>query len=252
LFILSGGILLFLALVVLGLSLLAERLAGTIPFAMERELIPANEFSDDPKHRTRQQYLQALAMRLGTHMRLPPGMSLQIHYQDEDTVNAYATLGGNIVIYRGLWDRLPDENALAMVLAHEIAHIEHRDPIISLGRGVVIALAIASLAGISNSQTLAGLAGNVTSLTLLKFSRDQEARADRDALAAVQAEYGSVSGATALFRLFDQLQRQRGRETPALFDTHPHNVDRLAVVQALARQHGWPLTGPSRPLPGSG
>jgi len=234
---------------VLVLSLMAERLAVYIPFSMEQDLIPADSFSDAQKPPIQQEYLQALAERLAKHMQLPAGMSVRVHYQDDDAVNAYATVGGNIIVLRGLLEKIPDENALAMVLAHEIAHIKHRDPIISLGRGVVIGLAIASLAGISNSQSLGRIAGNVTSLTLLKFSRDQERRADLEALAAIQAEYGSISGAMSLFRLFDQLQKIQGLELPALFVTHPHNVDRLAEARRYAGQHGWPLTGVSRPLP---
>ncbi len=236
-------------MLVLVLSLIAERLAAHIPFSLEQELIPLDSFSDASEFAARRDYLQRLAERLAAHMQLPAGMSVRVHYVDEDKLNAYATLGGHILVFRGLWEQLPDENALAMVLAHEIAHIKHRDPIISLGRGVVTGLAIASLAGVSNSQALGSIAGNVTALTLLKFSRVQERRADLDALAAIQAEYGSISGAIDLFRLFDQLQKQQGRELPALFETHPHHVDRLAEAQALARQRGWPLAGPSRPLP---
>ena len=64
-----------------------------------------------------------------------------MHYDASDTVNAFATLGGHVVIYRGLLEKLPNENVVAMVVAHEIAHIKHRDPVAALGRGVAITLA---------------------------------------------------------------------------------------------------------------
>ena len=39
------------------------------------------------------------------------------------------------IFFKGLVERLKSEQALAMVMAHEIAHIVNRDPITALGRG---------------------------------------------------------------------------------------------------------------------
>lgn len=65
--------------------------------------------------------LRALAAKLAAVMSLPPGMDVTVHYADEKAVNAMATLGGNVVFYRGLLERLDSEDAVATVLAHEIA-----------------------------------------------------------------------------------------------------------------------------------
>ena len=51
-----------------------------------------------------------------------------MHYDPGGTFNAYATAGGQLVFYRGLLEAMPHENALATVVAHEIAHVAHRDP----------------------------------------------------------------------------------------------------------------------------
>ena len=50
-------------------------------------------------------------------MDLPKDMSITVHYSTDKTVNAMATLVGNIIIFQGLIDVLPNENALAMVMA---------------------------------------------------------------------------------------------------------------------------------------
>lgn len=51
-----------------------------------------------------------------------------------------ATPGGHVIIYRGLLEKIPNENTLVMLLGHEIGHIKLRHPVKALGKGVVIGL----------------------------------------------------------------------------------------------------------------
>lgn len=45
-----------------------------------------------------------------------------------DKINGYSLPGGLVYVTRGLYERVgPDEGALAAVLAHEMAHVLHRD-----------------------------------------------------------------------------------------------------------------------------
>ena len=76
-----------------------------------------------------------------------------MHYDDDAVVNAFATLGGHIVVYQGLLEAVPDENALAMVLAHEIAHVRHRHPIVGLSRSAALGFALMLLGADSGAQT---------------------------------------------------------------------------------------------------
>jgi Zn-dependent protease with chaperone function len=191
--------------------------------------------------------LQGLADRLIGHMNVPAGMRVHVHYQDNATINAMATLGGNVFMYRGLLEKLPHENALAMVMAHEIAHVLHRDPVVGAGRGVAMAVALSSLTmGVGE-----GAAGRMISssalLTGLTFSREQELAADEAALAAVARQYGHVGGATELFRIFQQLREGRG-EPPKFLATHPLTADRITRIEALARERGWLADGAVTPL----
>lgn len=64
---------------------------------------------------------------------LPASIKVTVHYIDEPVINAFATIGGHVFIYRGLIDAITSENGLSMVLAHEIAHINNRHPIAALG-----------------------------------------------------------------------------------------------------------------------
>ena len=53
----------------------------------------------------------------------------QFHVVRSKAVNAESNVDGNIFLTEGLLQQVQDPNVLAFVLAHEIAHCEHRDPL---------------------------------------------------------------------------------------------------------------------------
>lgn len=52
--------------------------------------------------------------------------SFDFYLVNNDEINAYAFFGGNVVFHSGLFREVADENELASVVAHEIAHITQR------------------------------------------------------------------------------------------------------------------------------
>jgi len=244
---LAVGALGAIAVIVALLAWSAEYVARFIPFGVEqalsRKVLGSGfaEASTSSQAEVVQRYLEELTRRLVVAAALPDGMDVTVHFVDEETVNAFATLGGHVVIFRGLLERMPSENALAMVLAHEIAHIKHRDPIVALGRGVTISVALASLAGLADSGFMARVINHAGMLTALKFSRSQETAADDLALEALVATYGHVHGAETLFEI---LQDSGGFEPPAFFSTHPVTAERIAKIKNLARESSAPQLVP--------
>ncbi|GAB1262601.1 M48 family metallopeptidase [Aurantivibrio plasticivorans] len=240
-FILLAGVSAIVVVAVFVLALLAEWLVRFIPFETEAALV-SDGFAEttliDSQRSTGDQaiedYLQALSDRLTEHMDLVDGMSITVHYSDDDLVNAYATLGGHVVVYRGLLEKLNSENALAMVVAHEAAHIAHRDPIVAMGRGLTVGLALACITGFGDSGMSQQLLGQLSLFTALSFNRGQETEADRVAMRAVLAEYGHIEGAADLFELF---KKQRGELTsPELLSTHPLDDSRIQAIEAFANE----------------
>lgn len=234
----------------LALSLMAGYLVRYVPFAQEHALISGLNASwlQTPvsvSSKQKQQYLQKIADQLAANMDLPEGMSITVHYSTDDTVNAMATLGGNIIVFQGLIDVLPNENALAMVVAHEIAHIRHRHPIVALGRGFAVLLAISTLTGVGD-DLMQGWVNNMGMLTLLSFSRTQEAEADVDALQALLKTYGHVEGSAAFF---EYAAEQPRAELSELFSTHPGIEDRVAQIRQFAHDHEAAEKPVLRPLP---
>lgn len=250
--ILVGGALALILTVVLILSWLAESIATRIPFSYEQEIVGdiASDVPAYPAQAAIERELQTLVDGLTGHMQLPPDMRIRVHYIDDaDTVNAFATLGGNVLMFRGLLEQMPNENALAMVLAHEIAHVQHRDPIVSLGRGVVVGLALAAIAGVSGSDLTNSVFGSAGTLTALTFTRNQERAADTSAVAAVAAHYGHVNGADAVFDLFTRLEAEHPLKPPEFMASHPNSSGRRENIAEQANIHGWPTTGALTPLP---
>ena len=191
-------------------------------------------------------YLDGLGERVAKVMALPQGMRIRLIYSDKDTVNAFATLGGTVVLYRGLLEKIPHENALVMLIAHEVAHLEHRDPIVSIGSAIGIQTAVSLLFSGSDTTPLQ----NAGLFTQLAFTRDMERDADQAALQALEDIYGHVSGADDLFRVIQEERRRgRGTEPPAFFSTHPLDEKRIETIARVARERGWRQDLPTTPLP---
>lgn len=228
----------------------AAELAARLPYSFERDLVgahvePQPKF-EDPAIEAAALAVRALGGRVAAAMDLEPDMTIHFRYVDSRVVNAFATLGGQVFVHRGLVEKMPDENTLALVLAHEVAHVKLRHPVRSAGRGVAVGLVLAAVGFSGGSASdVAGKAGGVT---LLSFSRSQEGEADREALAAVHRLYGHGGGPKELFALLGTEGRP-DHSRVAMLQTHPLSADRIADLAAYAAAMGWRADGPRAPLP---
>ena len=227
----------------------ARLVAPYLPFAWEQALtsaVPQSTFESETVDVAVQTHLQGLANRLAIEMDLPEGMSITVHFVEDERVNAFATLGGHIVVFDGLLQRLDSENAVAMLLGHEIAHIKNRDPIRSVSGALLASLTAGAVLG--DVGFFGEIAGAGSLLTALHFSRDQEAQADRDAAAAVVALYGHLAGAIDLFRSL-QSETADVRRPPAFLASHPNLDERIAELERRAADADWSLVGEIKPRP---
>ena len=246
--ILSGGIIGTIIIAVLLLALLAELLAPYVPFSTEQQL--AAKFIEAPELNSEtERYLQGLVDDISENMTLADDMQITLHYVDDEVENAFATLSGHIFIHRGLLEIMPNENALCMVIAHEIAHVQHRHPLIAMGRGVVIGLFLATLTGMSGDRFVSSIVNHAGIITVLSFSRKQESASDHSALAAVEKHYGHVSGAADLFRALLIKEESHLMKVPLFLSTHPLSTERIRALEKYALENAWPLDKPTTPLP---
>jgi beta-barrel assembly-enhancing protease len=234
------------------LSWSASWLAPKIPFRYEQALAQQLKLSEKkPGHEAYQQYLKDLTQRVVAKMNLPAGMSIDVRYDPSNNVNAYATLGGHVVVFAGLMQQLPSEAALATLLAHEIAHVKHRHVAASAGRGVAMALALTMLSADAGSKAAQSLFGVTSQVALMSYSREHEYQADADALEVVVELYGHGAG---YMQLFETLQKAEAKQpeimrSAGLMRSHPLTQERMQVARDLAARKAWALTGSSPDLP---
>ena len=156
--------------------------------------------------------------------------------------NAFATLGGHIAVTSELYRLMPSENALAMVLAHEIAHIKARDPISALGGGASLALVFALVSGEADN-----LAPRLATLVQLGYSRGAEQRADREAVAALVTRYGHAGGGASVFEVLAERSGAIAGSVPSFLSTHPADAARIDTLARAAA--GWdPSRTPLTPI----
>jgi len=235
-FVLSGGL---IAIVVISFYLLVvsvDLLADKIPFAWEQS-IPVNSLLENETSDALP-YLEDLTRQVADEMALPEGMQVTLHYVDSDTVNAFATLGGHMVLHRGLLEKLHSEDELVMVIAHEIAHLKYRHPISAASQSL-LAMMVLSMFSTSADDVLNRVMGTTGLITLMKFSRDYEYLADAAAVNLLLKRYGHAQGAVALFDVF---KAEHGDAEPVEFlNTHPLTERRIQRALTLAKtQSGLP------------
>lgn len=171
-----------------------------------------------------QRALDSLAARLLADVpataRFDPDL-VDIRLMDSDVPNAFAAPGGRIALFAGLFDMLDDDargggDALAGVLAHEIAHARLRHPSRSLGRNLGFELVAQSVGG--GFGVNAGLM-----LAQLSYSRSAEEEADAMARAMLTAAGIGDAGLTAFF---EKIASEGKGGDGGFFSTHPAPADR--------------------------
>jgi putative metalloprotease len=143
--------------------------------------------------------VEAIAKRLTAHS--PAGRPYRFTVLASSDLNAMMTPGRNGYVFEGLIDAMPDDDALAFVIAHELGHSElgHQDAALR------IAMAGASLGrGLGQqAEELGKMAGLVaTHLLKVAYDQDQEYSSDRFGVCTVHlAGYDASAAPTALRRL---------------------------------------------------
>ncbi|MBI4495642.1 MAG: M48 family metalloprotease [Deltaproteobacteria bacterium] len=171
-----------------------------------------------------------------------------------DEVNALACPDGIILLTRGLLKRVKNEDELAAVLAHEVAHVNHQDGVASIQRArwtqVVTTLGTEAARRVTGAQLnkLVGLfAGSVDdvvkTLVVNGYGRQQELAADQSALQFLRRAGYSPQ---ALGDFLTRLAAEQGGGRAGLLATHPGMSERLAKIQETLASGDWPKVD-SRP-----
>lgn len=154
---------------------------------------------------------------------------IYIFYNEE--VNAFALPGNNMVIYTGIINFCKNPEELSSVMAHEIAHVEHRHMVKKLSKEIGISM-LATLAGGNSSNEI--LREIVQTISSTAFDRDMEREADTAAVRYMaKANIDPVHFADLLFRL------SKKSDVPKNFEwvsDHPNTKDRTAEILNLRKK----------------
>jgi len=153
--------------------------------------------------------------------------------------NAYACPGGIILITRGLIQQCQNEDELAAVLAHEVAHIAHKDGVNSINKARWTEV-LTTAGAEATRQYAGGVAGQLVTLfegsiddvfkTLVVngYSRNAEESADRAAVSTLsRAGYNPAALAAILGRM-----NSKGGGG-GFFRSHPLTSQRVDAVKSL-------------------
>ena len=249
-----------LAILVLLVVIYSQELSKFLPFSAEKrftqpyEQLISHYFNEEHSQHglVISTYLTELGSRLAETMQIPQDYSVQFHFINSPSVNAFATLGGHIFISHGMMEKMPDENSLAFVVAHELAHIKHRDPVASIGRGLALRILYSFISGDYSNSDLTLQGGEIG---LLYFSREQEQLADR---AAIQALYTSYQHAGGFDNLFSQLinngqikkvTREEYHQWREWLSTHPTLDERITSMTMIIQEKNYNSDGQRTPIP---
>ena len=161
---------------------------------------------------------------------------------DTDEVNALSSPGGHILITRGLMECARDEDALAAVIAHEVAHIQlgHSVKAIKSNRATneLIKVVGEELPHSGNARILADLGVNIDSmveeLATSGYSKSQEFQADKKALSLMSdAGYDPQ----AMQDMLDFLKLKEEGQTAGFCKNHPDAASRLKNIKGDLKKY---------------
>lgn len=155
---------------------------------------------------------------------------------DDKTLNAWCMPGGKIAVYTGILKATKNEDGLANVMGHEIAHavakhsVERASAAMALNVGTTV-LDIFSGGAISRTRNTVGKNTGVDILQVgvfNPFTRTQESEADYLGLAfASLTGYNLYEGA----ELWKRMKKEQGGEVPQFLSTHPSPSNRIRQIR---------------------
>jgi predicted Zn-dependent protease len=162
---------------------------------------------------------------------------------DNDKVrNAWCMPGGKIAVYTGILKITKNQNGLAAVMGHEIAHAVAKHSVERASRGIVLNVAtqitdILSGGKLSQVNRATGMntVGLLSQIGILNpFNRKQESEADYLGLI-----FSSLSGydIRETVKIWERMKAaNKGKEPPEFMSTHPSSTNRIKNINGWTNQ----------------
>lgn len=165
--------------------------------------------------------------------------------QDNSMVNAFALPGGKVAIFTGILKHTKNEDGLATVMAHEIAHALQRHGAERMSRGILdqiaqIGILAGAASGAVNPQVAMGAMSAYGVGITLPHNRKQESEADYVGLQLMaKAGYDPREAIGFWERMSGCPKQMIGKycfrsnaAIPEFLSTHPSDVTRIRQIEA--------------------
>lgn len=206
-------------------------------FMAEHTVVPSSDSRAQMVQRSGNKIALAVEQYLRDHGQASriSGFDWQFNLVDSDQVNAWAMPGGKIAVYTGILDLTRDENGLAVVMAHEIAHVVARHGNERLSQQLLLTMGAISLDVALRerpemTRDLFLLAYGVGgALGSLAYSRQHEYEADRLGMVFMaMAGYDPTHTINFWERM---MAHSGGAQVPEFLSTHPTNDSRIRAAK---------------------
>lgn len=167
---------------------------------------------------------------------------------DDPAINAFALPGGYIGVHTGLLQATRNEDELAGVLAHEVAHVTQRHIARAihanqrqsiLSTAIMLGAVLVGAAGGSGDaiQGAIAVAQGSAMQQQINFTRSNEYEADRVGIAALADAGFNPEGMASFFEVISRTTRPAEYRTPEFLRTHPVSSARIAEARGRARSY---------------
>jgi beta-barrel assembly-enhancing protease len=168
-------------------------------------------------------YVDRIGQRLARNS-ARPNIKYTFQVVEDDSINAFATMGGFVYINTGLMKAADNEAQLAGVIGHEIGHITGRHAIQHI-KQAAIAQGLTSLAGVDRDR-IVQIASQL--VFTLPNSRQDEYDADRRGLTTmIQTGYAPTAMPEFMKKLIG------GNSAPEFISSHPAVTERVANLNKM-------------------
>lgn len=164
-------------------------------------------------------------------------------YDDENTINAFASGDGSVRVYSGLMD-LMDDDELFAVIGHELGHLVNHDVRDAYRTAYLVVAARYGLASFGDraSAISMGFLGDLSDeLANNAYSRHQETKADEAAYRYCIANNVDPYAMYHALKKLDSVSGKSGEKTSGfanMFSSHPDTVKRINHIKEMAEKDG--------------
>jgi predicted Zn-dependent protease len=158
--------------------------------------------------------------------------------KNDTTVNAWCMPGGKVAFYTGILPVCIDENGIAVVMGHEIAHaIAHHgnermsQQIVEQAGGQVASVMLASKSPMTQQLFQTAYGAGAQYGVILPFSRKHESEADKMGLVFMAMAGYDPHVAIEFWKRMSTVMS--GQAPPEFMSTHPSDARRVADLEAF-------------------